>query len=77
MTIKVVSWNIAKRRKVKVWKELLDPDHVFASRGFHENVRTRALNDVDVWGASDHCRLPIEVGAGQKARPGAGATSSR
>lgn len=36
-------------------------DYVFASRGFHENIRTRALNSVDCWGASDHCRLLIEV----------------
>ena len=36
-------------------------DYVFASRGFHENVRVRALNSVDEWGASDHCRLLIEV----------------
>ena len=39
-------------------------DHVFASRGFHEAIRTRALNGVDIeeWGPSDHCRLLIEVG---------------
>ena len=37
-------------------------DHVFASRGFHESIRTRALNGVDEWGPSDHCRLLIEVG---------------
>lgn len=36
-------------------------DHVFASRGFHHGVRTRALNGVDEWGASDHCRIVIEV----------------
>ena len=37
-------------------------DHVFASRGFHEQVRVRALNAPDEWGPSDHCRLLIEVG---------------
>ena len=37
-------------------------DHVFASRGFHEAIRTRALNGVEEWGPSDHCRLLIEVG---------------
>ena len=37
-------------------------DHVFASRGFHESVRTRALNGVEEWGSSDHCRILIEVG---------------
>jgi len=37
-------------------------DHVFASRGFHNSVRTRAMNGVDEWGSSDHCRILIEVG---------------
>ena len=37
-------------------------DHVFASSGFHESIQTRALNGVDEWGPSDHCRLLIEVG---------------
>ena len=37
-------------------------DYAFASRGFHETVTVRALNGVDEWGPSDHCRLLIEVG---------------
>ena len=37
-------------------------DYVFASRGFHESVTVRAMNDVDEWGSSDHCRIWIEVG---------------
>ena len=36
-------------------------DYAFASRGFHKKVRARALNAVEEWGASDHCRLSIEV----------------
>ena len=36
-------------------------DYVFASRGFHQSVRTRALNGVEEWGSSDHCRILIEV----------------
>ncbi len=36
-------------------------DYVFASRGFHEGIRARALNDVEEWGPSDHCRIVIEV----------------
>jgi endonuclease/exonuclease/phosphatase family metal-dependent hydrolase len=36
-------------------------DYVFASRGFHRGVRAQALNRVDEWGSSDHCRLMIEV----------------
>ena len=39
-------------------------DYVFASRGFHERVRVRAMNSVEEWGASDHCRLLIEVSGG-------------
>jgi len=37
-------------------------DYVFASRGFHKSVSVRAMNGVDEWGSSDHCRLLIEVG---------------
>jgi exonuclease III len=36
-------------------------DFVFASRSLAERVTTRALNDVEEWGASDHCRVAIEV----------------
>ena len=36
-------------------------DFAFASRGFHEGIEVRAMNGVDEWGASDHCRLFIEV----------------
>ena len=36
-------------------------DFVFASRGFHERVKAIALNSVEEWGASDHCRILIEV----------------
>ena len=36
-------------------------DYVFASRGFHEGITVRAINSVEEWGASDHCRLLIEI----------------
>ena len=36
-------------------------DYVFASRGFHHSVRTRALNDPEEWGSSDHCRILIDI----------------
>ncbi len=36
-------------------------DYVFASRGFHENIKVRAMNSVEEWGPSDHCRIEIEV----------------
>ena len=40
-------------------------DYAFAFRGFHKKVRVRALNGVDEWGPSDHCRLLIEVNCGR------------
>lgn len=36
-------------------------DYVFASRGFHNGITTRALNDPEEWGSSDHCRIMIEI----------------
>ena len=36
-------------------------DYAFASRGFHKNIKVSAMNGIDEWGPSDHCRLPIEV----------------
>ena len=36
-------------------------DYVFASRGFHEQIKVRALNSPDQWGPSDHCRILIEI----------------
>ena len=38
-------------------------DHVFASRGFHKEVQAKALNRVEEWGPSDHCRISINVGS--------------
>jgi len=37
-------------------------DHVFASQGFHEEIQTKALNEVEEWGPSDHCRIAVDVG---------------
>ncbi len=39
----------------------LQLDYAFASRGFHESVAVRAMNGVEEWGPSDHCRLEILV----------------
>ena len=52
--------NVATYRTTRGKENQLD--YVFASCGFHESVRTRALNEVDEWGSSDHCRILIEVG---------------
>jgi hypothetical protein len=37
-------------------------DFVFASMDIADQVRVRALNEVNEWGNSDHCRVEIEVG---------------
>jgi hypothetical protein len=37
-------------------------DHVFASTSIAHLVAVRALNEVDDWGPSDHCRIVIEGG---------------
>jgi hypothetical protein len=42
-------------------------DHVFASISIAQLISVRALNDVDAWGPSDHCRILIEVGANRTA----------
>lgn len=55
----VVTFRTAAQTPATANRQL---DYVFASRGFHKNIRTRALNSVDGWGPSDHCRLMIEVG---------------
>jgi len=39
-------------------------DYAIESRGFHNDVSVRALNGVDEWGSSDHCRVLIEVDVG-------------
>lgn len=36
-------------------------DFVFASRSISDRVTVAALNEVDDWGPSDHCRIRIEV----------------
>ena len=36
-------------------------DYVFASRGFHDKVRVHAINGVEGFGPSDHCRIQVEV----------------
>lgn len=36
-------------------------DHVFASNGLAAQLNVRALNSVDEWGPSDHCRIQMEI----------------
>ena len=44
-------------------------DWAFASRGFHQNVTVRALNTVEDWGPSDHCRLLIKIAPDKPTQP--------
>ncbi len=59
-TRNVPTYHKRKQKPAEANRQL---DYVFASRGLHEHVRVRALNGVEEWGSSDHCRLLIEVGA--------------
>ena len=40
-------------------------DYIFASRGFREGITVRAMNSVEGWGSSDHCRLLIRIADGR------------
>ena len=51
-------YTTGERQPADATKQL---DYVFASKGFHRAVSARALNGVDEWGPSDHCRLAINV----------------
>lgn len=51
--------NVATYRTTRGKENQLD--YVCASRGFHESIRARALNSVEEWGPSDHCRILIEI----------------
>ena len=58
-TLNVPTYHTRRQSPAEANRQL---DYAFASRGFHERVSVRALNGIDEWGASDHCRLLIEVG---------------
>ena len=57
-TRNVPTYHTTRQTPATATKQL---DWVFASRGFHHNVRVRALNEVDEWGPSDHCRVLIDI----------------
>ena len=60
-TRNVPTYYACKRSPSEADRQL---DYAFASRGFHKRIYVRALNGVDEWGSSDHCRLLIEVDIG-------------
>ena len=51
-------YTTGERRPQNATKQL---DYVFASKGLHRRLSAQALNGVDEWGPSDHCRLVITV----------------
>ena len=57
-TANVPTYHTTRQRPATAANQL---DYVFASRGFHACVSTRAFNDPEEWGPSDHCRIGIEV----------------
>ena len=57
-TANVPTYHTTRQRPATAANQL---DYVFASCGFHERVSTRALNEPEEWGPSDHCRIGIEV----------------
>ena len=52
-------YSTHQREPAKATRQL---DFVFASWGMADSVRVRALNEVEEWGPSDHCRVEIVVG---------------
>ena len=54
----VPTFHHARQRPETATRQL---DYVFASRGLAGSLRVRALNAVEEWGPSDHCRIQIEL----------------
>ena len=57
-TRNVPTFHTARQRPETAANQL---DYVFASRGFHERITTRARNAPEDWGPSDHCRIEIDI----------------
>lgn len=54
----VPTFHHTKQRPETATRQL---DYVFASRNLAGSLRVRALNAVEEWGPSDHCRIQIEL----------------
>lgn len=57
-TINVPTFHTSHQRPETAANQL---DYVFASRGFHERIATRAIDAPAKWGPSDHCRIEIDI----------------
>ena len=60
-TVNVPTYFTTRETKETAQNQL---DYVFASRGFHHEIRASALNEVEDWGSSDHCRIVIDISQG-------------
>lgn len=54
----VPTYHSVRQRPETATRQL---DYVFASQGLAKSLRVRALNAVEEWGPSDHCRIQIEL----------------
>ena len=57
-TLNVPTYHTTRQSPATAQNQL---DYAFVSGGFHRGVTVRALNSVEEWGASAHCRLLIEI----------------
>ena len=57
----VMSLPSTRRREGRPEKSNPALDFVFATRNIADRVAVRALNEVQEWGPSDHCRILIEL----------------
>ena len=55
----VPTWHTNRQTPAEANEQL---DYAFAPRGLREDVTVRALNGVEEWEPSGHCRLLIEIG---------------
>ena len=54
----VPTYHSTKQKPETATRQL---DYVFSSQGLARSLRVRALNAVEEWGPSDHCRIQIEL----------------
>ena len=54
----VPTYHTARQRPASATRQL---DFVFASHAIADRVRVQALNSINEWGPSDHCRIRIEL----------------
>ena len=71
----VVTYYTPKQREAAKASQQLD--FVFATNNLGSQLSVTALNEVDGWGPSDHCRILIDLDARQNAANAASSRSAR